>query len=106
LTYARASPPLIVVIDLTYLHGAVAPLCLSLALMLAGCARAGVLDTIVFGGIEMAEIQRFDPLPTWFGRPSRAAMATHDVAALLWALDASGFDDPPPFGVHLDSGDF
>ena len=162
MTYARAAPPLIVVVDLTHLHRAGA-LCLSLALVLAGCAvagqprdpltreltwfgylagddirgacrtgldryrfvynavyteqvraydlsidadGAGVLDTTVFGGIEVAEIPRRDPLPTWFGRPSRAAMATHDVAALLEALDASGFDDPPPFGARLDSGDF
>jgi hypothetical protein len=69
-------------------------------------AGAGVLDTTAFGSIEVAEVLRRDLLLTWFGRPSRAATATHDVAALLWALDASGFDDPPPFGVRLDSGDF
>ena len=69
-------------------------------------AGGGRLDTTVFGGIEVAEIPRRDPLPTWFGRPSRAVLTRGDVAALLRALGASGFDSPPPLGARLDSGNF
>ena len=66
----------------------------------------GELETNVFGRIELARVLLSNPLPSWFGETSRATLSPWDVATIVTALQESGFDDPPPVGTRLDSGNF